>query len=255
MVILKSLRDIEKMRESGKIVAATLSLLKENAIPGITTLELNNIAENFILKNKAIPSFKGYLGFPFSICSSINDEVIHGMPSLYKLKEGDVISIDVGALKNDFHGDSSITFGVGNISKEAESLIKTGQECLYTGIKSAIANNRIGNISKSIQELAESRKYGVVKKFVGHGIGRNLHEPPKIANYLEEGYTDLGLLIKPGMTLAIEPMITAGSNSVSIMSNNWTVVTDDGKLAVHWEHTILVTENDPEILTLREDEE
>jgi methionyl aminopeptidase len=253
MVILKTLEDIEKIKISCKIVAETLVILKEKVKPGITTIELDKLAEEFITDNKATPSFKGYLGYPFTICSSINEEIVHGMPSLYEIKEGDILSIDVGAFKNGFHGDSAITISVGSVSSKMSKLITTGQECLYSGIRAALIDNRIGDISESIQKVAEDNNYGIVRRFVGHGVGRDLHEPPQIPNYIKAG-GDKGLLLKQGMVLAIEPMITEGSPNSTVMPNNWTAVTEDGKVAVHWEHTILITKNGPEILTLREDE-
>jgi methionyl aminopeptidase len=253
MNILKSLEDIEKLRISSRIVAEALTLLKENTRPGITTLRLNKLAEEFINDNAAVPSFKGYLGYPFTICASINEEVVHGFPSKRVLKEGDVLSIDVGALKNGFHGDSAITIPIGEVCPEKASLIRVGQECLYLGISFARDGNRLQQISAAIQNHAEKNNYNVIRQYVGHGIGLSLHEPPQIPNYIKEG-ADGGLMLKRGMVLAIEPMVTLGESLIKVMPNEWTAVTKDQKLSVHWEHTVAITKEGVEVLSLRADE-
>lgn len=253
IAILKSLEEIEKIRRSSQIVAQALTLIKEAAKPGITTLSLNKLAEEFAYDSGAKPSFKGYLGYPYSICSSINEEVVHGMPSKRPLEDGDVISVDFGVVFNGYHGDSAITFPIGEVPEKTLRLIKVGQECLYKGISQAKSNNRIKDISLAIQTHAEKNSYNIVRKFVGHGIGRDLHEYPQVRNYCD-GHSDSGLLLKVGMVIAIEPMIAKGSGEVVIGNNNWTASTVDGELAVHWEHTIAITLKGPDILSLRADE-
>jgi len=253
IVILKSLEEIERIRKSSQIVAQTLTLIKETAKPGITTLSLNKLAEEFAYDSGAKPSFKGYLGYPYSICSSLNEEVVHGMPSKRPLEDGDVISVDFGVVLNGYHGDSAITFPIGEVPEKTLRLIKVGQECLYNGISQAKSTNRIKDISLAIQNHAEKNSYNIVRKFVGHGIGKDLHEAPQIRNYCD-GQTDNMLMLKVGMVIAVEPMIAEGSGDVAIGKNNWTASTVDSKLAVHWEHTIAITLNGPEILSLRADE-
>ena len=253
MNILKSLEDIEKIRISSRIVAETLTLLEKNTKPGVTTLRLNKLAEEFIFDNDAVPSFKGYLGYPFTICASINEEVVHGFPSQRVLKEGDVLSIDVGVLKNKFHGDSTITIPIGEVCPEKARLICVGQECLYLGISFARDGNRLNQISAAIQNHAEKNDYNVIRQYTGHAIGLSLHEPPQIPNYVKE-LNDGGLMLKQGMVLAIEPMVTSGSARTKMLANKWTAVTEDNKLCVHWEHTIAITKEGPEILSLRADE-
>jgi len=252
MVILKSLEEIRKLKKSNQIAATVLSLLKKKTVPGITTLELNKLAEECIYDNKAVPAFKGYKGFPYSICASINSEVIHGLPSKRYLHETDILSIDVGVLLNDYYGDSAITIPVGKINKKIKSFIDVGQECLYKGIKQTYEGSRVNLISNAIQQYAEFHGYNVIRKFVGHGIGRNLHEEPQIYNYTKKPTE--GLMLKRGMVIAIEPMLVLGDYDVVTNNNNWTVKTIDNSLSVHWEHTVVVTKNGPEILSLREDE-
>jgi methionyl aminopeptidase len=253
IVILKSLEEIEKIYQSSQIVAKALTLIKENAKSGVTTLRLNKLAEEFAYDSGAKPSFKGHLGYPYSICSSINEEVVHGMPSRRPLKSGDLLSVDFGVVFNGYHGDSAITFPIGEVSEKTLNLIRVGQECLYKGISQAISNNRLKHISRAIQKHAEENSYNIVRQFVGHGIGRELHEYPQVYNYCDN-QTDNGLLLKVGMVLAIEPMIAAGSGNVVIGDNHWTATTVDKKLAVHWEHTIAITKNGPKILSIREEE-
>jgi len=252
MVILKSLNEIKKLRRSNKMVANVLSLLKKEIRPGITTLELNKLAEEYVYDNKAIPAFKGYRNFPYSICASVNSEVIHGFPSKKHLRKKDILSIDFGVLLDGYYGDSAITIPVGKVNKKTKSFIKVGQECLYKGINQAREGSRLNQISYAIQQHAESHSYGVIRQFVGHGIGRNLHEEPQIYNYTDKPTE--GLLLKRGMVIAIEPMLTEGDYNVVTGSDGWVVKTVDNKLAVHWEHTIAITKDGPEILSLREDE-
>jgi methionyl aminopeptidase len=254
ITILKSLEEIENIRKSSQLVAQVLTLIKETAKPGITTLSLDKLAEEFAYDSGARPSFKGYLGFPHSICSSLNEEVVHGMPSKRLLKDGDVLSVDFGIVLDGYHGDSAITFPIGEVSEKTLRLIKVGQECLYKGISKATSNNRIKDISLAIQRHAEKNSYNTVRKFVGHGVGRELHEHPQIPNYCS-GNNDGMLMLKVGMVIAIEPMIAEGSSDVVIGENNWTATTVDCRLAVHWEHTIAITLNGPEILSLRADED
>ncbi|MGI6091773.1 MAG: type I methionyl aminopeptidase [Veillonellaceae bacterium] len=246
MIILKSDREISYMRDAGKIVAETLAELKKAVKPEVTTLELDRIAEEYITKRGAVPTFKGYNGFPGSICASVNEEVVHGIPGLRKLKNGDNVSIDVGALINGYNGDAAITVGVGQIDDEVQKLLDVTEQSLYQGIEKAIAGNRLYDISHAIQTYSEKFGFGVVRDYVGHGIGRSMHEDPQVPNY---GNPGRGPRLKSGMTLAIEPMINLGTHEVKTLSDNWTVVTLDGKRSAHFEHTIAITGDKPEILT------
>lgn len=245
-ITIKSSQQLEYMRQAGKIVAESLAIAKEMIKPGITTQEINKAVEEHILLRGAIPSFKGYSGFPAAICASVNNEVVHGIPGLTVLKEGDIISIDVGAYCNGFHGDAAETFEVGTVSLEAKKLIEVTRQSFYEGIKYATIENRLFDISSAIQKYVESYGFSVVRKFVGHGIGQQIHEEPQIPNYGKPGH---GPRLVSGMTLAIEPMINAGGFDVKVLSNKWTVVTTDGSLSAHYENTILITEGKPEILT------
>lgn len=246
MIILKSSREIEKMREAGRIVSLTHQELQKYIEPGITTKELDHIAEQFIKSHDAIPSFKGYNGFLGSICTSINEELVHGIPGKRKLKEGDIITLDIGAYYAGYHGDSAWTYPVGKISPEAEELLRVTEASLYKGLEKAQPNARLGDISHAIQVCVEEAGFSVVREYVGHGIGQNLHEPPSIPNY---GPPGRGPRLRPGMTLAIEPMVNRGSRHVRTLVDNWTVVTVDGSLCAHFEHTIAITEEGYEILT------
>jgi methionyl aminopeptidase len=252
MISIKSKTEIEKMRRAGEILAIALEKLKLEIKPGITTLELDRIAEEFILKSGAIPSFKGYKGFPgaidypASICASVNNEVIHGIPGLNALKDGDIISIDVGVYKDGYHADAARTFPVGKISKDAELLLRVTEESFYKGISHAVKDNRINDISSAVQEHIERHGFSVVRDYVGHGIGREMHEAPQIPNYSTK---QRGSRLEPGMALAVEPMVNAGRYHVQLLENKWTVVTSDGSLSAHYENTIVVTENEPIILT------
>ncbi|RIW29968.1 type I methionyl aminopeptidase [Bacillus salacetis] len=246
MIICKTPREIDIMREAGKIVALTHKELQKHIAPGITTRELDAIAEKFISQNDAIPSFKGYNGFRGSICASVNDELVHGIPGDRTLKDGDIISIDIGAKYMGYHGDSAWTYPVGTIDDETQRLLDVTEESLYLGLKEAKPGERLSNISHSIQTFVEAEGFSIVREYVGHGVGQDLHEDPQIPHY---GPPNRGPRLKPGMVLAIEPMVNAGSRYVRTLTDNWTVVTVDGKMCAHFEHTIAITEEGYEILT------
>ena len=248
MIILKSDREIDYMRDAGKIVAQTLVEIQNAVKPGVSTLELDKIAEKYIISCGAIPAFKGYGGFPATICSSINEEVVHGIPGLKKLKNGDNVSIDVGAVINGYNGDSAVTFPVGEVTDEMQELLNVTEQSLYKGIEQAIDGNRLGDISNAVQTCAEKHSYGIVRDYVGHGICRKMHEDPQIPNF---GAAGRGPRLKAGMALAIEPMINLGTHEVKTLHDGWTVVTKDKKPSAHFEHTIVVTDGKPEILTKR----
>lgn len=246
-ITIKNSKQVNYMRKAGKILAEALQVAKQVIRPGITTGELDAIVEGYIKKNGAIPSFKNYGGFPASICASVNDEVVHGIPGSRELIDGDIISIDIGVCIEGFHADAADTFGVGNISESAQRLIDVTRQSFYEGIKFAKHNNRLYDISSAIQQYVEKNGFSVVREYVGHGVGQNLHEEPQIPNYGVPGH---GPRLLPGMTLAIEPMVNIGSLDVKVLSNDWTVVTKDGSLSAHYENTILITEDEPEILTI-----
>lgn len=253
MISIKSKNEIELMRKSCQIVAEALEMIREASKPGATTEELDKIAERYIIKQGAIPSFKGVpsaarggMDFPATICASVNNEVIHGIPGLRELKDGDIISIDIGACLNGYHADAARTFTVGSVSEEAERLVRVTEQSFYEGIKHAVKGNRIIDISRAVQEHVESNGYSVVRDYVGHGIGRELWEPPQIPNYATR---ERGPRIEPGMTLAIEPMVNQGGHAVKLLGNKWTVVTVDGSLSAHYENTIAVTDDEPIVLT------
>ena len=247
MIIKKSTREIGLMREAGRIVALAHQEVQKHIKPGISTLELDRIVEQVIRANGATPSFKGYNGFPGSICASINDVVVHGIPKATTiLKDGDIIAIDIGACYKGYHGDSAWSYYVGKINPNDEKLMNVTKEALYKGLEQAKPGNRLGDISAAIGKYAKSFGYGVVEEFTGHGVGRNLHEDPAIPNY---GIPNTGPLLQPGMTLAIEPMINAGTKKVKILSDGWTTITSDRKKSAHFEHTILITDDGCEILT------
>ena len=247
MIIIKNNKEIALMRSAGKIVAETLLLVEEKVRPGITTAELDRIAEEFITKHGAKPSFKGLYGFPASLCISVNEQVVHGIPGGYVLKDGDIISVDCGAHINGFHGDAARTFGVGNITNEAEKLINVTRESFFRGIEYAKVGNRLTDISHGIQSYVEASGFSVVRDFVGHGIGRVVHEDPEVPNYGQPGR---GPKLVEGMALAIEPMVNVGSYKVKTLKDDWTVVTSDGSLSAHYENTIVILPDGPEILTL-----
>lgn len=248
MIIYKSEHEIEYIRQACKLTADTLTVLIEAVKPGISTKELDTIAEDYIRSHGGIPSCKGYYGYPATICASINDQVVHGIPSERKLKNGDIISIDLVSSINGYHGDSAVTVPVGNVNPKTMKLLKITEESLFKGIEQAVVGNRIGDISYAVQKYTEAAGYGVVRDFVGHGLGREMHEDPQIPNF---GEPHKGPLLKPGMVLCIEPMINMGSHKVRILDDDWTAVTQDGKMSAHFEHTIVITENGPEILTMR----
>lgn len=248
MITIKSRTEVEHMRKAGKIVSDTFKVLKEAIAPGVTTKQLDQIAYKFITSQGATPSFKGYGGFPASICASINDQVIHGIPDDTVLREGDIISIDIGACYHGYHGDSAKTFPVGKISPAAQKLIDVTKQSFYEGVAFAKRGNRVTDISAAIQKYVEAHGYSVVRDYTGHGIGAKLHEEPSVLNY---GTPGRGARLVPGMTIAVEPMVNAGGYDVYVdADNDWTVYTDDGQLSAHYEHTILITaDGDCEILT------
>jgi methionyl aminopeptidase len=246
MVILKLPEEIEKARASNQIVAEVLSKLRDKVKPGVTTRELDKLAEEIAEKRGARPAFKGYRGYPYSLCTSVNEEVVHGMPSARVLKEGDIVGLDFGVLYKGFFGDSAITLPVGKIDAAALQLLKVTEQSLYEGIAQAKEGNRLGDISGSVQQTVEAPGFSVVRDFVGHGIGRNLHEEPQIPNYGKKGR---GLTLKSGMILAIEPMVNQGDYRVKILQDGWTVVTEDGRLSAHFEHSVAITDNGPDILS------
>ena len=249
MIILKSADEIEKMRAAGKVVAIALTEVAASIVPGkTTTADLDTLAEDVICRHGAIPSFKGYKGYPNATCLAINDEVVHGIPGPRRLKEGDIVGVDLGAILDGYHGDSAITVPVGRVSAEADRLIRITREALFAGIRMARVGHHLTDISHAIQEYAEKHGYSVVRDLVGHGIGREMHEDPQVPNF---GRPGRGLRLKEGMTLAIEPMVNAGGYQVETMPNRWTIVTKDGSLSAHFEHTVAITKRGPEILTLR----
>lgn len=246
MIEIKSNQAIELMRESGRIVALVHHEIKKNIKPGMTTYELDQIAERVILENGAKPSFKGYHGFPASICASVNEEVIHGIPNNVPLKEGDIVSIDVGAFKDGYHADAAKTHPVGLVSEANAKLIEVTKQSFFEGLKYCKVGYRLSDISHAIQSYVESYGYGVVRDFVGHGVGRALHEDPPIPNYGEPGR---GPRLQAGMVLAIEPMVNLGTYQVKVLDDEWTVITNDRKPSAHYEHTVLITDDAPVLLT------
>ena len=246
MITIKTPEELVKMRAAGRIVGRLLVELSSRVKPGVSTKELDDFARGFIEAQGAIPTFLGYSGFPASICTSVNEQVVHGIPGPRRLDEGDVVGVDVGATFNGFVGDAARTFAVGKISAEAQSLLKTTRDSLDAGISAARNNGHVQDIGAAVTEIAAKHGYGIVKDFVGHGIGRKLHEPPQIPNYGQRG---LGPKIKAAMTFAIEPMVNLGRQEVETLKDGWTVVTRDGKLSAHFEDTIIVTDGTPEILT------
>lgn len=246
MVIVKTADEIKKLREAGRLSALALKVGGEAVRPGITTGEIDRIIHDFIIKNGATPSFLNLYGFPASACISVNDELIHGIPGKRVIKEGDIVTIDVGACLDGYHGDNAATFAAGEVSEEARRLMCVTQESLYKGIEMATAGNRIGDIGAAVQAYCEERGYSVVREYVGHGVGKKVHEDPEVPNFGTAGH---GVRLVNGMVIAIEPMINAGTRFLSTDSNGWTVRTKDGKLSAHFEHTIAITTNGPLILT------
>jgi methionyl aminopeptidase len=247
MIIGKSKRELEKMRAAGQLVGKVLQHLRELVEPGITTMDLDRVAEKMIRDAGALPTFKGYHGFPYSICASVNEQIVHGFPSDYKLKDSDIFSIDCGATLEGFVGDSATTVPVGNVSDAWLKLVRVTEECLERAIQKCWPGNHLGDIGWAVQEHAEAHGYSVVRDYVGHGIGRRMHEDPQIPNY---GRPGLGPKIKAGYVFAIEPMVNLGSHYTKLLSDGWTVVTMDGQPSAHVEHTIAITEEGPEVLTL-----
>lgn len=252
MILIKSKREIDYIRESCQIVAETLQLVKRYAKPGVSTLELDKIAEDWIRSNDAIPAFKGYkqygvMDFPGTICASIDEVVVHGIPSNRVLKEGEIFSVDIGVIKNHYYGDAALSIAIGSISEEKKILMDVTEKSLHKGIEAAKANNRIGDISAAVQEYVESFGFSIVRDLCGHGVGKKLHEDPQIPNF---GRKHTGPLIKNGMTLAIEPMVNMGTHKVNVEEDGWTVVTADGKPSAHFEHSIAIIDGKPEILTV-----
>ena len=251
MIFIKTKKEIDLIRESCKIVAETLQLMKSNIKPGIATSELDEIAEDYIRSNNAIPAFKGYSqggapGFPGSVCISVDDAVVHGIPGSKVLREGEIVSLDVGVLKNNYYGDAALSVAVGKVSAEKSKLLEVTEKSLYEGISHAKEGNRVHDISASVQEMVEYNKFSVVRDLCGHGVGRYLHEEPSIPNFGRRG---TGAKLRNGMTLAIEPMVNAGGYKVVTDSDGWTILTADGLPSAHFEHTIAITKNGPEILT------
>ena len=247
MIILKTPPEIEAMARANQLVGQVLQAVKAEVAPGVKTVDLDAMAEEMARKAGAQPSFKGYHGYPYSLCCSVNSEVVHGFPRRQPLKEGDILSMDFGVLLEGFNGDSAITVAVGPVSDEATRLMEATQASLAAGIEQMRPGNRLGDVSSAVQKVAEGAGYSVVRQFVGHGIGRSLHEDPQVPNF---GAPGRGVELKPGLVLAIEPMVNAGGHEVKILADGWTAVTADGKLSAHFEHTVAVTENGPRILSL-----
>jgi len=248
MVVIKTARELSKMKDACRISAEALRVAGEAIKPGVTTYEIDTLVRKYIEKQGATPSFLGYGGFPASACISVNNVVIHGIPSKkHVLKEGDIVSVDVGAYYEGFHGDNAYTFPCGKISANAQALLDATKESLYEGIKMALAGNRIGDIGNAVQQYVEARSYSVVRDFVGHGVDAKLHEDPSVPNY---GTPGRGVRLLPGMTIAIEPMVNEGTFEVRVLDDEWTTVTKDGKLSAHFEHTVAITPDGPKIMTL-----
>lgn len=246
-IILRSRKEIERLRASNRVVMGVMSELREAIRPGVTTLELDALAERIIREQGAVPAFKGYRGYQHSICASVNEEVVHGVPSKKKLEEGDIVSVDVGAKLYGYFGDHAVTFPVGEVDPEADKLLKCCEESLFKGIEQAKPGNRLFDISHAVQKHAEGAGFSVVRAYVGHGVGTNLHEEPQVPNFGEPG---TGPELKAGMVLAIEPMLNMGVHDVKVLSDEWTVVTADEKLSAHFEHSVAITEDGPDILSL-----
>lgn len=252
MISIKSPAEIEKMRSAGRLTAQARALAGSMIRPGVTTAEIDRAVRKFIVSHGAKPSFLGYNGFPGSICASVNEVVIHGIPSHEKLKEGDIVSIDVGAYLDGYHGDCAATYPCGEISAEARKLIDVTRQSFFEGIKLARVGQRVSDVGHAVQQYVEGFGYGVVREFVGHGVGREMHEPPEVPNYGAAGH---GARFQPGMVIAVEPMVCAGDWHVRVLRDKWTTVSADGSLTAHYENTILITDGEPEILTVDENGE
>jgi len=246
VVTLKSKREIEIMRDAGRIVAEVLQILKQHCQPGVTTGDLDRIAEEETRKRQCRPAFKGYRGYPGNLCASINQEVVHGIPGDRELLAGDIVGLDFGVLYQGYYGDAAITVPIGRIGPEIEKLLRVTRESLDLGIQQMMAGNHLADVSGAIQAHAEANGYSVVKEFGGHGIGKRMHEEPMVLNYLTNGR---GIRLQPGLVLALEPMVNLGADAVKILQDGWTVVTEDGKPSAHFEHTVAITETGPDILT------
>jgi len=251
MITLKNAEDLKLMHKANLVVAETLRELKKHIKPGVSTETLDRIAEDFIRSKNGSPAFKGYRGYPASLCVSINDEVVHGIPGKRELKRGDIVSLDIGVLLEGYYGDAALTVAVGQISAEARKLIRVTEESLYRGIERVRAGNRLSDVSEAIQKHVEAHGFNVVRDFVGHGIGRNLHEDPQIPNFCAP--SNYNPRLKEGMVLALEPMVNQGTYRVKVLDDGWTAVTRDGKLSAHFEHTVAVTANGPWILSRLDD--
>lgn len=251
MIYLKNKEEIQKMRSAAQVVVEALGKMRENVVPGVTTWDLDRMAEDLAVSKGARPAFKGYSSYPASVCFAVNSEVVHGIPSKKNvLKEGDIVGLDFGVVLDGFYGDSAITVPVGNISPEAEKLLRVTEESLIRGIREARPGNRLYDISAAIQEYVEGEGFSIVRSFVGHGIGKKLHEDPQVPNFVpENGNNGRGMKLKPGMVMAIEPMVNVGRPDVKILKDGWTAVTVDGTLSAHFEHTVAVTEDGPLVLT------
>ncbi|HEY8497771.1 MAG TPA: type I methionyl aminopeptidase [Limnochordales bacterium] len=247
MIVLKRPDEIEKMRAAGRLVGRLLEEIGRRVRPGVTTRELDRFAEEFIRRHGGVPSFKGYRGYPASICTSINEQVVHGIPADRRLREGDILSVDVGVVLDGYHGDAARTFPVGEVDERARHLLEVTERALWAGIEQARAGNHLSDIGHAIQRVVEAAGLSVVREFVGHGIGRAMHEDPQVPNY---GLPGRGPRLRPGMTLAIEPMVNEGASDVTILEDQWTAVTVDGSRSAHFEHTVAITEDGPVVLTL-----
>jgi methionyl aminopeptidase len=246
MIVCRSRSEIEKLRRSGRLVRQLLEETRRHALAGMTTLDLENFVVKRLKEVGARPAFKGYRGYPCCLCASVNEEIIHGIPSGRRLKDGDIVSLDLGVIVDGYYGDSALTAAVGEISEPLQRLLRVTQECLDLGIHQARAGNRVGDISSAVQRHAEENGYSVVREFVGHGVGRALHEEPQVPNY---GQAGRGPLLKPGMVIAIEPMVNAGGPAVRVLKDNWTAVTADGQYSAHFEHMVAITSNGADVLT------
>jgi len=249
----KTAHEIELMRRAGKIAAAARQIAGKMVTVGATTMSINKKVHDFLIANGAVPAFLGYKGYPASICISVNDQVIHGIPSSRKLQDGDVVSIDIGAVKDGYIGDCAATFIVGEGNKEAQRLVKITQECFFKSLRFARVGYRVSDMSRAIQRCAEENGYSVVREYVGHGVGQKVHEPPEVPNYVQNPRKRADPRLIPGLTLAVEPMVNEGVAAIKVLEDGWTVVTADGKNSAHYENTILITDGDPEILTICEE--
>lgn len=251
-ITIKSAADVEKMDVAGRIVEDTLNLLAQSAEIGMTTAELDDIAVAFIKSRGAEASFLNYNGYPRSICTSVNEQVVHGIPGKYRLKDGDILSLDVGAYKDGFHGDAARTVLIGTVPEDVQTLVRVTKECFFEGIRFAKPGYRISDVAKAVQQHAERHGYGVVRELVGHGIGRRMHEDPEVPNYWDDSRFGRGVRLEAGMTIAVEPMINMGTARVYQLDDGWTVITADGKPSAHYENTVLITDGEPRLLTLHE---